>query len=160
MTEPFTLSTFLPYRLSALAERVSARLSVEYGKTHGLSVAEWRVLAHLRDEGPVSVREICDHANLEKSRASRAVSRLAMAGLVRKAPGARDGRLVEISLTADGIALFDSILPRARGLEDKLLDGISREELATFYRVVDQINAILDADPQSRRQSVSPDQNV
>jgi hypothetical protein len=45
--QDFNLSAFLPYRLAVLSERASRRLSVVYEKTHGLSVAEWRVLVHL-----------------------------------------------------------------------------------------------------------------
>ena len=89
---PFRLPDFLPYRLAVLSERVSRRLSVEYGRMHGLSVAEWRVLVHLQRSGPLSVRDIHLCVNLDKPRVSRAVARLEAVGFVRKESGQSDGR--------------------------------------------------------------------
>ena len=123
--DTFNLSAFLPYRLAVLSERVSRRLSSEYGKSHGLSVGEWRVLVHLLRSKEVSVREIHDCVNLEKPRVSRAVSRLEAAGLVRKVPGADDARLVAISLTDQGLDALSEILPGAMTIEARLLDALS-----------------------------------
>ncbi len=87
--DDFHLSSFLPYRLAVMSERVSRRLSVEYGRSHGLVVAEWRVLVHLLRCGAVSVRDIHNCVNLEKPRVSRAVSRLEMEGVGSKKPRRR-----------------------------------------------------------------------
>ena len=94
MAKQFKLSEFLPYRIAVLSERVSRRLSVEYGRTHGLSMAEWRVLVHLQRCGQVSVRDIHNCVNLDKPRVSRAVARLEAEALVKKLDGQGDGRLV------------------------------------------------------------------
>ncbi len=153
MSDPFHLSAFLPYRLAVLSERVSRRLSVEYNRTHGLSVAEWRVLAHLTRCGAVSVRDIHDCVNLEKPRVSRAVSRLEAEGLVRKVPGEKDGRLVAISLTPAGKSAFRAIVPAAHALEDQLCKSVSRQDLATFFRVMEQMHAVLDKDPKAKPRS-------
>lgn len=150
MPEPFHLSAFLPYRLAVLAERVSRRLSVEYNRTHGLTVAEWRVLAHLSRQGSVSVRDIHDCVNLDKPKVSRAVSRLEAGGLVKKAPGKSDARLVAISLTRKGQASVKAILPAALAVEDQLCNAISPKDLATFFRVMEQMHAVLDVDPKAR----------
>ena len=149
----FSLSEFLPYRLAVLSERVSHRLSVEYGKIRGLSVAEWRVLVHLTRQGAISVKDIHDCVNLEKSRVSRAVARLEGAGLVEKVPGETDGRLVEISLSATGEAALADILPAARAYEEELCGRISRKDMETFCRVMEHIHAVLDQDPEAKRRS-------
>ena len=151
--QDFNLSAFLPYRLAVLSERASRRLSVVYEKTHGLSVAEWRVLVHLMRSEKVSVREINTCVNLEKSRVSRAVARLETEGLVEKTPGAVDGRLVQISLTAKGKAALADILPEALAVERALVAGIPAEELATFCAVMEKIHAAMDADPEARPRS-------
>ena len=150
MSDPFDLSSFLPYRLAVLAERVSRRLSEEYGRSHGLSVAEWRVLAHLKDAGQVSVRDIQSCVNLEKPRVSRAVSRLERAGLVQKETGREDGRLVSIALTGEGEAALADILPAALEVERGMLSGLRREEIVTFNAVMEKIHETLDGDPLAR----------
>lgn len=151
--DEFNLSEFLPYRLAVLSERVSYRLSVEYGKIRGLSVAEWRVLVHLTRQGAISVKDIHDCVNLEKSRVSRAVTRLEAAGLVEKVPGETDGRLVEISLSVAGEAALADILPAARAYEDKLCARLSRQDMETFCRVMEHIHSVLDEDPEAKRRS-------
>lgn len=153
MSDDFHLSSFLPYRLAVLSERVSRRLSVEYERTHGLAVAEWRVLVHLLRAGPASVRDIRTYVNLEKPRVSRAVSRLEAEGLVAKAPGDKDARLVSITLTPAGRDALKGILPAARDIEEKLLSAASAEELATFFTVMERMHQVLDEDPEARPRS-------
>ncbi|MGB7241311.1 MAG: MarR family winged helix-turn-helix transcriptional regulator [Sulfitobacter sp.] len=152
-TKPFHLSAFLPYRMAVLSERVSRRLSVEYEKTHGLSVAEWRVLVHLARCGTVSVREIHNCVNLEKSRVSRAVTRMEATGMLQKLPGAVDGRLVEISLSDAGQNALKDILPTATAVEATLRSSVPAEDMATFCRVMEKMHATLDADPDARPRS-------
>ncbi|MEL6794567.1 MAG: helix-turn-helix domain-containing protein, partial [Pseudomonadota bacterium] len=89
----FELDRFLPYRLNVLAARVSRGFAAHYRERFGLSVAEWRVLAHLSQSDAVSVRDIHLKADLEKSKASRAAARLEEAGLVAKEGGVADRRL-------------------------------------------------------------------
>ena len=152
-TDTFHLSTFLPYRLAVLSERLSRRLSVEYASSHGLTVAEWRVLVHLQRCGKVSVRDIHNCVSLEKPRVSRAVSRLESAGLVEKVAGAGDGRLVAISLTAAGSAALADILPKAIGFDQRLRDAVSGQDLETFCRVMERMHAALDRDPAAKPRS-------
>ncbi len=152
--DDFHLSSFLPYRLAVLSERVSRRLSVEYGRTHGLAVAEWRVLVHLLRCGAVSIRDIHNCVNLEKPRVSRAVSRLEAEGLVQKTQGDGDGRLVAISLTDAGRTALAVIIPAATRIERHLTDAVSPEDLDTFFHVMERMHAVLDADPEAKPRMV------
>lgn len=152
--DDFRLSSFLPYRLAVLSERVSRRLSVEYGRTHGLAVAEWRVLVHLLRCGAVSIRDIHNCVNLEKPRVSRAVSRLEAEGLVQKTQGDGDGRLVAISLTDAGRTVLADIIPAATRIERHLTDAVSPEDLDTFFHVMERMHAVLDADPEAKPRTV------
>jgi DNA-binding MarR family transcriptional regulator len=103
---PFDLDSFLPYRLSVAAARVSRRLAARLEAEAGLSNPEWRVLAHLARAGSVSVRDIHVRVDLDKSRVSRAAARLEAAGLVAKLGNEADRRLVALSLTEAGKALM------------------------------------------------------
>ncbi len=153
MSERFSLSGFMPYRLAVLSERASLRLSTIYQKTFGLTMAEWRVLVHLDRSEKVSVREIHDCVNLERSRVSRAVTRLERDGFVVKVPGSADGRLVEISLAEKGHAVLAEILPAALQVERGLLADVTPQEYETLCRVMEKIHAALDADPEAKPRS-------
>jgi DNA-binding MarR family transcriptional regulator len=116
----FDLGRFLPYRLSAAAARVSRAFAEHYREEFGISIAEWRVLVHLHHAGPVSVRDIEARTEMEKSKVSRAASRLEAAGHVAKAINDADRRLVELTLTPKGRALVARLLPVAMRFQDEM----------------------------------------
>ncbi|SFE02381.1 MarR family winged helix-turn-helix transcriptional regulator [Roseivivax sediminis] len=116
----FHLARFLPYRLTVAGAHLSAGLARRYKAEFGISVAEWRILVHLADAGEVSIRDLEARVHLEKSKASRAASRLVAAGHVTKVPNADDRRLVRLSLSDGGRALMGELLPMAAAYQEKL----------------------------------------
>lgn len=118
----FVLDDFLPYRLAVLASRVSAEFSTLYKARFGITIPEWRVVAHLsQTPDPVSVREIFDRVGMDKPKVSRAASRLQASGYVEKAPSRTDRRLVELRLTDKGRNLITEMAPIARSFEADVL---------------------------------------
>ncbi|MCL7466369.1 MarR family winged helix-turn-helix transcriptional regulator [Phaeovulum sp. NW3] len=117
---PFALNDFLPYRLAVAAARVSRAFERRYMAETGLSVSEWRVMAHLLHEGEVSVREIEARVDMEKSKVSRAASRLEADGMITKVVNPDDRRLVSLSLTDKGRALMDKLIPMANTFQAEL----------------------------------------
>ncbi|MDE2792089.1 MAG: MarR family winged helix-turn-helix transcriptional regulator [Paracoccaceae bacterium] len=120
MTE-FRLNEFLPWQLAELADQVSRGFAALYRPRFGISVAEWRVVAHLSQADRVGVREIHERVRMGKWQVSRAARRLEERGYVRKRAGRRDRRLVELSLTRKGRAMLDEILPLAFRYEKDVL---------------------------------------
>ena len=121
MTPPFDLSAFLPYQLATAAARVSRGFAGRYRAEFGLSIPEWRVLAHLAQSGVVSVREIQARVDMDKSKVSRAAARLESAGLIVKAANAADRRLLDMTLTPAGQALMGRIRPVADAYQAEVL---------------------------------------
>ncbi|WP_234984118.1 MarR family winged helix-turn-helix transcriptional regulator [Roseivivax jejudonensis] len=116
----FDLARFLPYRVTVVGEHLSAGLARRYRAEFGISVAEWRVLVHLADAGTVSIRDLERRVHLEKSKASRAASRLAREGYVTKVPDLSDRRLVCLSLSDRGRSLMADLLPLAAAYQARL----------------------------------------
>ena len=133
----FDLNAFLPYRLNAVASRISRTFAEHYRDEFGISIPEWRVLVHLHHAGDVSVRDIEARVDMEKSKVSRAASRLEIAGYVSKAVNDSDRRLLVLRLTPAGRALVARLLPVAMRFQDELL--------ATLGPLVPGLNAALDA---------------
>jgi len=120
-TPTFDLNDFLPYRLNAAASRISRAFSDRYREEFGISIPEWRVLAHLHQAGDVSIRDIEARADMEKSKVSRAASRLEAAGYITKAVNDADRRLLALRLTPSGHALVARVLPVARQFQEDML---------------------------------------
>lgn len=134
--EAFDLEAFLPYQLAVLSERVSRGFSAIYGARFGISRPEWRVLAHLSSaQRPLSVREVHARVSMDKSKVSRAATRLEELGLVEKRPNERDRRLVALSLTKKGAALVAEMAPIARAYEADVLAHLG-EDAETFRTLV------------------------
>lgn len=123
----FQLSAFLPYQLAVAAGRVSKAFSERYRAEFGLSIPEWRVLAHLAGGDAVSVREIHARVDMDKSKVSRAAARLEQAGLIEKRGHAGDRRLLDMRLTAKGQELMARIVPIADAYQEELLAKLGAE---------------------------------
>ncbi|MDO9526618.1 MAG: MarR family transcriptional regulator [Gemmobacter sp.] len=123
----FDLSTFLPYQLAVASARTSRDFADRYRTEFGLSIAEWRVLAHLSQSGSVSVREIHAKVDMDKSQVSRAAARLESAGLVAKRSHPTDGRLVDLTLTDAGHVLFSRLVPVALEYQAELVSRLGSE---------------------------------
>lgn len=152
MSDELRLSEFLPYQLVVLANRISRDFSRRYREEFGLSIPEWRVLAHLAQaKEPLSVREIHQRVDMDKSKISRAAARLERNGLVTKRENPQDRRLVDLELTEAGRDLYAAITPIALDFQAELLSKLPDEEGRHFRRLV---RALLDAtEPASQRRS-------
>ncbi|HBO11385.1 MAG TPA: MarR family transcriptional regulator, partial [Halieaceae bacterium] len=83
--------------------------------------------------------------NLDKVRVSRAVSRLAARGLIRRRRNEDDQRTADLSLTRAGDDLVATIAPRALAWEARLLDGLPPAEQRALQRGLALLEARLDA---------------
>lgn len=147
------LDRFLPYLLNVIASRVSRGLATVYETRFGISIAEWRVIAHLAQNQKVSVREIHARVDLDRVKVSRAAERLNALGLVAKRVHPGDRRLLELNLTRKGRKLFNEVSPLALAYEDELLRTIGEKDAAALRRIV----ANLTAHPAAkRRRRISP----
>ncbi len=123
----FDLDAFLPYRLSVAAAQVSRRFAARYAAESGLTIPEWRVLAHLSRSGTVSVRDITARVNLDKSIVSRAAARLEQAGYLRRSGHRGDRRLVALELTDAGRGLMDRLGRIADAYQADLLAELGQD---------------------------------
>lgn len=123
----FDLSAFLPYQLAVAASRLSKEFAERYSAEFGLTIPEWRVLAHLAQSESVSVREIQARVEMDKSKVSRAAARLEAAGFIEKRENPDDRRLLDMRLTAKGHDLFARIVPIANGFQAELVKKLAQD---------------------------------
>lgn len=117
----FDLSSFLPYQLAVASSRISREFAERYRAEFGLTIPEWRVLAHLAQSDAVSVREIHARVDMDKSKVSRAAARLESAGLIEKRENLEDRRLLDMRLTDKGRQLVGRIMPIADSFQTELI---------------------------------------
>ncbi|WP_282095370.1 MarR family winged helix-turn-helix transcriptional regulator [Epibacterium ulvae] len=116
----FDLEQYLPYQFAVITAQLSANLANRYRDKYAITVAEWRVLVNLAYSDSRSIRDIQWRVGMDKSKVSRAVSRLEAAGHLTKAVNPNDRRLLELSLTEKGYQLVRELVPLAEEFQDKL----------------------------------------
>jgi DNA-binding MarR family transcriptional regulator len=133
------LDQFLPYLMNVLANRLSRELAGVYEARFGISIPEWRVIAHLSQHEDVSVREIHQRVDMDKAKVSRAAARLEAVGFIEKTDNESDRRLVALRLTRKGRRLFAEIEPLALAYERESLSTLSKSEEATLRSLLNKL---------------------
>ncbi len=126
------LESFLPYRLSVLANQVSTQLAAVYAERFDLTIPEWRVMAVLGEVSDVSADFVCDKTRMDRVTISRAVARLLDKRYILRRFRAEDRRRSSLTLSAGGRRVYQQIVPLARRYEDALSAGLSLEDRANL----------------------------
>jgi DNA-binding MarR family transcriptional regulator len=133
------LEQFLTYRLHVLNKLSERGIGERYADKLGVTLPEARVIASVGSFGPFSIMELARRANLDKSQASRAAEALIHQGLLQRETSAEDGRVVLISLTVQGRALYRRIMPIARKWNADLFACLDDKEKALLGAALDRI---------------------
>ena len=139
------LESFLPYRLSVLANVTSSAIAAAYEKRFGLTIPEWRVIAVLMRHPGLSAREVAEKSRMDAVAVSRAVNRLLRAGRLRRAVAADDRRRSILQVSATGEAVYRGVAPLALKFERALLDTLSVADRATLDRLLGELTSRAEA---------------
>lgn len=96
------LSQHLPFRLAVLSNYIKQGTSDSLAKKHNMTGRDWRVMAIIGIEQPVTPASIAEITGIERVTVTRAVQNLEAKGLVEKLQNQSDGRSILIQLTPEG----------------------------------------------------------
>jgi DNA-binding MarR family transcriptional regulator len=135
------LDKFLPYRLSIASNTVSNVIAQAYQRLFNLTISEWRVMAVLGEDGAQQQQALVTRTRMDKMTVSRAVRPLVERGLIDRASHSDDGRSFVLSLSRDGQALYDHVVPEARRLEAALITTFSPDDVAMLSNAMRRLEA-------------------
>ena len=141
MPTTLKLDQFLPYRLSIASNAVSEAVAVAYRTLFGLRIPEWRLVAVLAEDGPMSQQALCGRTRMDKVTVSRAAIALVDRGLVRREANPDDQRSHLLTLSEEGWALYEQVSPKALELERRIFQGIDPDEIAALRAMLDRLEA-------------------
>ncbi len=133
------LQDYLPYRLSVAANSVSRLIARVYDERFQIAIPEWRVLAVLAEEGPMTQQSLCNRTIMDKVTVMRAAQGLLRRRFVLRLPNPDDGRSHRLQLTNQGRQLYDRVSPLALHQEAQLLKGIDPAEVARLHELLRQL---------------------
>jgi len=95
------------------------------------------IRASAQDE--IYVKDLEKYMKIRKSTASELVSRLEKNGYVKTEKSQKDGRLKRLIVTEEGHEAHDRILQFLQEIDDRLVEGLSKEEVDTFVNLLDRL---------------------
>jgi DNA-binding MarR family transcriptional regulator len=138
----FELERFLPYRLSLLTNTISQGIAASYRDGYGISVTEWRILAVLGRFPGMTASEVVDRTAMDKVAIHRAVKTLVDRNLLERRTDKDDRRRQKLFITPDkGQNTLDSIVPKARAFETRLLEALTPKETQSFLTTLKKLQS-------------------
>ena len=111
----------------------------ELGDMKGPQSMALGYLIHASAQDEIYVKDLGKYMKIRKSTASELVSRLEKNGYVKTEKSQKDGRLKRLIVTEEGHAAHDRILQFLQEIDDRLVEGLSKEEVDTFVNLLNRL---------------------
>lgn len=137
---------FVDDYLPALLAQASRLISGEFHlvvNANGFTVSEWRVLAALAGNEPMSIGHIAQITTIKQSTVSRLLDRMEAAGHVERLNKDGDRRITLVTITPAGNRMVSRLIPLAREHEQRVLEpfGLQRaDELKSTLRSIIELH--------------------
>lgn len=122
-TPEFAIERHFFFWLTQLLERRDRQLTARL-KPAGLRPPEWRVLGSLSSRQGMSMSELADLSNIERTTLSRTVDRMVSVGWINRLTDTSDGRITRLALTAAGERVFARIWPVVHAVNEAAVAGV------------------------------------
>lgn len=135
----------------AMSECIHGRFA-----TQGCSFQQWIVLMHLRDGLAQTVADLSRELRHDSGAMTRVVDQLEARGWLARRRNETDRRVVELSLTAEGSAIAESLIPLAVTTLNTALEEFSREEVQQLQSLLRRLTTRLrqlEAGPADTKQA-------
>lgn len=129
----------LSNKIMTLATLLRRSATQVYRRDLGLSQIEWRILAIVGDEAPLSLSRLVTILGLDKGQTSRGVTSLVRRRILSRSTDEGDSREVRIDLTARGREIFAALITTALVRNQSLVAGVGKPELATIFTELDRL---------------------
>lgn len=113
-------------------------------QAQGLSAQQWRVMRALHEESAQDLSSLAKRCYLLKPSLSRIIRNLEARGIVHRLIDPRDQRVSVVSISPEGIRLFQTILPYSESQYAHITNTFGAEKLQQLYELLEQLVEDLD----------------
>lgn len=106
---------------------------------YGLSIPQWKLIGQLYDHGDMKLADLAQHLDVEAPLVTALIDTLEKKMLVKRMHHPKDKRAKIITITTKGKKTLIEIEPQVKQAMGVLLKGIKREQLMTYFRVLQTI---------------------
>jgi DNA-binding MarR family transcriptional regulator len=139
VTNRLNLDAYLPYLVNRVGSALVGNFTKEALVGERLSIAMWRVLAVLSNNGELRQIDLSEMTSIDVSTLSRLVTRLVVRRLVTRHRSKTNSREVVVRLSPKGRTLVDRIIPIAKRLETQAASGLPAKDLAAVKRALQRM---------------------
>ena len=123
-------------RLARVFQKIDTR-SERFFRSQGMNTAHFDVLAQVGAARGMTQQELADALLVTKGNISQLLSKLEQAGMITRQ---QTGRTNCLSLTAQGQAVFDLVVPQQEALIAELLTPLSNDEQRELLRLLRKLD--------------------
>jgi MarR family transcriptional regulator for hemolysin len=117
-------------------------------KDLGMSQASWLTVAvAAKAKVPLAQIELANRVGVEGATMVAMLDRLAKAGLIVRVPSETDRRVKLVTLTADGLKLYDKVRTEAYAVRTQLLSGIDPKLLLMATELLEKLQGVVEEAP-------------
>lgn len=120
--------------------RLTRRVTAVYDRAlaaAGMRVTQYSLLANLRGLDGVSMSDLAERLDMDRTTLTRNLGPLLAAGWVRVEPSPEDARRRDVRLTAAGEAQWRAARALWRRAQDDVKSAIGADDLATLHTLLD-----------------------
>lgn len=103
-----------------------------------------RFLRENQEKGDLFQRDVERQFGIRRATASGILQLMERENLLRREPVDYDARLKKLVLTPDAVRRDEQIRQTIQAVEDKTVENIAEEDMAAFWRVIDQMKQNLE----------------
>jgi len=104
-----------------------------------LTPPQFAALAKLHEDGPTSQNQLGSQIAMDAATVKGVIDRLNARGLVELTRHEADKRRLLVSLTAEGRATVEQLIPHARQITEETLAPLNRKEAATLLKLLGKL---------------------
>lgn len=125
---PFDLNSYLPYLIHRLGAWTSPRRALRCANGKVVRLREWRMLLVIAAHGRLTGADVGYLTGMDSGATTRAVQALLDDGLIVSQLCTQDRRRAWLTLTAQGVAVYDELASQRTAYNERLLEVLSPAE--------------------------------
>ena len=134
------LDDFIIVRATAFVSKIQRTMARDVLRKEGLPVLEWRLMFSVARFGSCHLAYITRRTSIDPAHGSRAASALERKGLLTRSDDPDNRRRKILSLTAEGVTLFERIWPQAQQIIRSVTDQLAPDDFSQFKCLLDELN--------------------
>ncbi len=132
------LRLFLSDAINTLTRQIN-EITLEDLRRFGMTVPRWSVLSNLAVNDGRTIGDLSRVTVIKQSSLTRVVDQMERDGLVERRPALHDSRYIEVWLTDEGRATYDSVVPLAVQRAHQAFEGFREAEVEMFTNLVHRL---------------------